>query len=212
MISLGLSFQVTSFLFMFLEPLARTTLAFTGGLSLVGYYEMANRLVLAPRELIAKPAAFYSGQFAKQSQSDWEGMKANYAKSLKQFWLLAGLMCVAIAIIVLPAADYWVQERNSYFFICVFALTLGWCFGVPALIPWNCGIGLGINRYNLNSVLLLVIMNAGFCLLAYLSQSAVLVPIGMGCSLVAAQIYLILRFSVLLDRNAFQSRLMDRQI
>jgi len=201
MISLGISFQVTSFLFLFLEPVARTTLAHAGGLSLLGYYEMANRLVLAPRELIARPAAFLSGQFAEQNRTDLKRLKSNFNRSLKQFWLLGLGMLVFIAIIALPAADYWVQERNAYFFFCVAALGLGWSFSVPALIPWNCGVGLGINQFNLNSVFLMVLISSIICLLAYFFQHAELVPLGVACAVALAEIYLIFRFSVLLNRN-----------
>jgi len=191
MISLGLSFQATSILMLFLEPLARTAIAYSGGLALVGYYEMANRFVVSPRELIARPTAYFSGRFASLSHADPEATRSLYKKMLKRFWLLGFGMLLALAIFAVPVADYWVQERHWFFFFSVMTLGVGWAFSVPALIPWNWGVGVGNNRYNLYSVAIMVLISLIFSGLAIIFQSPLWVPIGVAGGIVLGQIYLI---------------------
>lgn len=207
MISLGLSFQATSILMLFLEPLARAAIAYSGGLALVGYYEMANRFVVSPRELIARPSAYFSGRFASLSQADPEATRSLYYKMLKVFWLLGFVMLLALAIAVVPVADYWVQERHWFFFFSVMTLGVGWALSVPGLIAWNWGVGVGNNRYNLYSVAIMVLISLIFCGFGIIFQSSLWIPVGVAGGIALGQIYLIHRVSRLLNsRNIVCSR------
>jgi len=198
MIGLGISFQLTSILMLFLEPLARFAIGYSGNLSMVGYYEMANRFVVTPREIIARPAAYFSGRFAQIGDSNRNAMNAFYASLMKKFSLLGIGMLLSIAILAVPVADYWVQERNWFFLVSVATLGLGWTFGVPALVPWQWGIGLGLNQFNLMSIAIMMLVSLTVSSIAIIFQSPIWIPFGVGAAIALGEIYLILRVSQLL--------------
>ncbi len=209
MISLGMSFQATSILMMFLEPIARTTIAYSGGLALVGYYEMANRFVLSLRELIARPAAFLGGHFAARYYENPKEIEPLFTQALKRFWLIGVGMLLSLALLSFPVADYWVQERHWFFFLSVVALSVGWSLSVPSLVPWNWGVGVGHNRFNLNSTFIMVVTSLSVCVVAAIYKSPILVSFGVGGGIAVGAIYLILRVKHLLKSENWVSNLRE---
>lgn len=191
MFRLGISIQFTSLMFFFLEPLSRAALAMAGGLEVVGYYEMASRVVVTPREIIARSYAFMSGHFAHLNRTNKPAMLIFYNKQIRQMLALMVIMSAVILIGVFPIADYWVGERHPFFFFSIAAISMGWLSSVPALVPWFWGIGTGNNRYNLTSVALMIAVNIFASSLAIATSSSYLVPIGVGIGILIGEVFLI---------------------
>jgi O-antigen/teichoic acid export membrane protein len=192
MFGLGISFQATSLLVIFLEPLARYTIGFVGGVGLVGFYEMASRYVTGVRELIARPLSYLSGQFSYLvSQNDADKLNVFYTKQLTRLFWLGALMFGSLLTFSPLILDYWVGERNSFVITSIVALAFGWSWAVPALAPWYFGVGSGKNNKNLLSIVIMFSLFAASSVSAILFREPLLVPIGLAASITIGELYLV---------------------
>ena len=88
-IGYGTNLQLITILQMLYEPVTKSLLTIFGGLASVGYYEMANRLVLKTREMIVSVFQVLVPVYATHIEENIENIKIVYSKSLNYLLFLA---------------------------------------------------------------------------------------------------------------------------
>jgi O-antigen/teichoic acid export membrane protein len=120
------TFQLTSILAMTYEPVTKGLLSYFGGLSMVGYYEMANRMVMQVRSLIVSVNRIFVPAVAEIVERDIEEVKALYLKSYEIFFSMNLVLFGGIAAITLPVSVVWIGENNHLFVSFSLLLIVGW--------------------------------------------------------------------------------------
>jgi len=122
----ALTFQLTSVLAMTYEPVTKGLLSYFGGLSMVGYYEMANRMVMQVRSLIVSVNRIFVPAVAEIVERDIQELKSLYLKSYEIFFSMNLILFSGIAAITLPVSVVWIGESNQLFVSFSLLLIVGW--------------------------------------------------------------------------------------
>lgn len=123
--SFGLKFQLISILVMFADPITKSFLGKFGGLSFLGYYEMANKLIFQVRAFIVNanqvmiPVLVHSINTSKQKTENI--YLINFSLTF-----LSSLLLMSSLIILTPLISYfWVGDFNQYFMFSMYLLATG---------------------------------------------------------------------------------------
>lgn len=120
-INYGLKMQALSIMQMSFEPITKGLLSKFGGLSMVGYYEMASRLVTQLRGLIVSANQVVIPVVADAKEKNESYVKELYIKSFS-IVLFFDILLITGIIIFAPLVSYvWIGEVIPFF---VFAVVL----------------------------------------------------------------------------------------
>ena len=86
----GLSFQAITILTILADPLAKAFLSHFGGLSALGYFEMANRLVLQVRSFLVAANQVLVPYYSKVTESSRGALRTTYQTNLGVVTLVGG--------------------------------------------------------------------------------------------------------------------------
>ncbi|MFC2141474.1 lipopolysaccharide biosynthesis protein [Acidobacteriota bacterium] len=157
----GLNFQLISLSQMFYDPTTKALLAKFGGLSMVGYYEMASKLVLQLRTLIISANQVIVPAIADLKERGPEKIHMVYLKSYRLFFYLA-FPLLSILIVGIPLiSELWIGRYERQFVVFGMILAIGWfinALGGPAYFAY---LGIGRLRWNVISHVVIAMLNAG---------------------------------------------------
>ena len=196
MAAISISFQASSLLLIFFEPIAKVAISIVGSLELVGYYEMASRLTLFAREIFVRPVMFLSGHFARVTKDRLDVGKEDLEAVFVLSSVMSFLSLLAVSSLILLLSDLWIGERNIFFLYSVFCLTVGWCVSLFAIGPYFYSIGTGNNQPHLISCILISGFTCLGGLAAIIVQNVYIIPAGVGLGLVVGELYKIIRVSL----------------
>lgn len=120
--SYGIKFQFISISQMLYDPITKTLLGRFGGLQVVGFYEMASRLVWQIRGLIVNANQIVIPIIASANQSNREALKEIYAKSLSIILLVALPLMSFIILFATSISFYWIGHIEPAFTISIYLL------------------------------------------------------------------------------------------
>lgn len=131
LMSYGTKFQLVSLSQMFIDPTTKMLLSKYGGIQLVAYYEMANRLISQIRSLIISANQVIIPVIAEASVKEKERIRLIYIKTFRLI-LSIEVPLVSLLIIFIPLISFiWIGylENNFMFFLyilsfCTIILTL----------------------------------------------------------------------------------------
>lgn len=118
-IDYGLKMQALSFMQMSFEPVTKAFLSKFGGIAMVGYYEMASRLVSQFRSLIVNANQVVIPVVAQAKESNKNYVKDLYIKSFSIVFLLDILLISGIIITVPLVSKLWIGEIVPFFIFSV---------------------------------------------------------------------------------------------
>ena len=161
-IDYGLKMQALSFMQMSFEPITKVLLSKFGGLVMVGYYEMANRLVSQLRSLIVNANQVVIPIVAEAKETNSGYIKELYLKTFSIVFVLDILLISGIVVMTPVISYFWVGEIVPFF---IFAVVLN-CVAVfinicsnPAYFSY---LGEGNLKWLIFSYLGITIINAVF--------------------------------------------------
>ena len=118
-INYGLKMQALSIMQMTFEPVTKGLLSKFGGLAMVGYYEMASRLVLQFRSLIVSANQVIIPVIAAAKENDESQIKSIYVKT---FSIILFFNCITTSIIIVSApliSLIWIGKIVPFFLFAV---------------------------------------------------------------------------------------------
>ncbi len=179
----GVSFQVISVLMLFSEPLAKGLLSHFTSLSTVGYFEMANRLVVQARSLLVSANQVVTPYYARLQSSDASRLGAVYLQNLRVV-AVTGRVLFALVIAAAPLLSwFWIGHLEPQFLWFLVMLSVGWFVNTLAAPAYFANLGIANMAPNVRGhfaiVLGIVVCSAALGTVSVPYGSAAAWPIGL---------------------------------
>lgn len=164
-IGYSMNFQIISVLAILCDPVTKGFLSRFGSPSMVGYYEMANRLVQQVRSLIVNSNQVLVPAFAQLKELEPEKIRTVYLKSYQLLFFIS-LPVFSTLIISAPLiSELWIGKNESTFIASMIILSLGWFFNTLCVPAYFAGLGTGDMRWNVISHAVMATINLGLGLI-----------------------------------------------
>ena len=188
----GINFQIISITAMFYDPITKALLSKFGGLSMVGYYEMASRMVQQFRALIVSANQVLVPVIADLKEKTPEKIRPAYLLSYQVLFYLA-LPLYSLIIICIPIiSELWIGYYENIFVIFGTLLAIGWFLNTLNVPAYFVNLGIGELRWNLISHIAIALLNTGlgFLLGAFFEGIGVVVAWVVSLALGSSIIYI----------------------
>jgi O-antigen/teichoic acid export membrane protein len=165
-INYGINFQIITITGMFAEPTTKTLLSKFGGLSMVGYYEMANRMVLQFRALIVSANQVLVPTIAELQEKSPERIRSVYLTNYNLLFYLAFSFYTLIIISTPLISEIWIGHYERIFIVFAILLAIGWFLNTLSVASYFANLGTGNLRWNVIGHIIAAILNIilGFAL------------------------------------------------
>jgi len=160
-IGYGLNFQLISFTSMFYDPVTKALLSKFGGLSMVGYYGMANKIIQHLRAFL--PSATYSlvPTVAELKEKTPQKIKFIYLSSYRLLFYIA-LPLYSWVILCAPfISKLWIGYYQPTFVFFTILLAIGWFMNILNVPAYFVYLGIGELRWNVISHISTAVLNTG---------------------------------------------------
>ena len=162
MIAYGLNFQIASIMMMLFEPATKVLLSKFGNLSLVGYYEMANRMVMQFRALIISTNQVIVPTIANFHEIAPEKLNDVYKDSYKLILYIAIPFYSGIMAFIPIISEIWIGYYEVQFLTFSYLLIVAWFLNTLTGPAYFDNLGRGRLAWNTISHVSMGMMN--FCL------------------------------------------------
>ena len=165
-IGYSLNFQLIGILSLLTEPVSKYLLSRFSGLSFVGYYEMASRLISQIRGLLVSAnqvlVPFVSSKYSNTEKNRDE----SYTKVLLLALYLASFIMLALIVLSPFIAYFWIGNFNSIFIFSAIVVSSGMFVNMISTPAYFSSIGMGKLKGILVSHIIILASNAvaGFIL------------------------------------------------
>lgn len=177
-ISYGINFQIISVTGMLYDPITKALLSKFGGLSMVGYYEMANRMIQQFRAFIVSANQVIVPAIADLQEKNPERIRSVYLTNYNLLFYLA-LPLYSLIIISIPLiSELWIGHYERIFVIFGILLAIGWFLNTLNVPAYYTNLGTGELRWNVSSHIAIGLLNAGLGILLGVFFGGIGVAIG----------------------------------
>ncbi len=164
-IGYGINFQVINVLAMFYDPVTKVLLSKFGGLSMVGFYEMASRMIKQFRELIISANQVLVPAIADLKEKTPNKIQSIYLTSYQLiFYLSIPLYSLIIAFTPI-ISKLWIGYYESIFVVFAILLAIGWLLNTLNAPAYFVYLGIGKLRWNMLSNFATALLNTGLGIL-----------------------------------------------
>jgi O-antigen/teichoic acid export membrane protein len=161
MIGYSISFQTISVTTMFYDPITKGLLSKFGGISMVGFYEMASRMIQQFRSLIVSANQVLVPAVADLKEKTPEKIKSVYLDSYQLLFYLALPLYTFIIVSTPIISELWIGRYETVFVTFTTWLAIGWFFNTLNAPAYFINLGIGDLRCNVISHIAVGILNAG---------------------------------------------------
>ena len=159
-LSYGIKYQTISITTLFYDPVTKGLLSKFGSLSMVGYYEMASRMVQQFRALVVSANQVIFPAIADLKERDPEKIASVYRTSYQLIFYLS-LPLYSLIIVSLPVISVlWIGHYVKTFICFGVLLTLGWFLNTLSAPAYFANMGTGELRWNLIGHITIAFLNA----------------------------------------------------
>jgi O-antigen/teichoic acid export membrane protein len=191
----GINFQIISLSNLFFDPITKYFLSRYGGLSITGYYEMANRLIIQLRSLIVNTMQVIVPAIANIHAKGAVNIKKLYLKWFP-FLFLGSLILITYLI---SLANYisivWIGRLEESFIVILIIIAFGWFFNIISALAYFIDLGTGDLKWNVVSQVVMTSSNVILCYLFGKIWGGYYIVIGTMFSLIISSIILLIAFN-----------------
>lgn len=158
-IGYSVTFQVSSIIRIFFEPIVKIFIAKYNGLSLVSYFELGSKLIIKLRQIIVSANYVLVPAFANLKEKNPGKISNIFKKSYYLIFLLSILLFSSIILFSPLISRIWVGDFNKSFILYLIFLSAAWfinTINAPAAIL---NLGIGEIIWNLFSDIVILIIN-----------------------------------------------------
>ena len=190
----GLKFQFISILLMLFDPITKALLSKFGGLSFLGYYEMANKLIFQIRAVIINANQVMIPVIVHTRLSGKEKLNDLYKKNLELTFRLSLFLMSALMILTPLISILWIGELNGYFIFCMYFLSFAVFINILNSPAYFASIAHGNLGLLIKSHLLMSLLNVILCSIFgyYFGGKAVVIMSSL--SLIISSMYLVVYY------------------
>lgn len=190
----GLSFQVISVVAILFDPITKVLLSRYGNLSIVGYYEMASRMIGQLRGLMTAAQQVLVPVIAGLQETKPERILEAYREIYRMQVYLSLPFYAGIAATNPAISDLWIGHYESHFVWFSLLLTLGWLLNGFLGPAYFVNLGIGNLRWNMISHVLIGAGNAGLGIVLGMAYGGLGVVIAWVASLALGSFVALLAF------------------
>ncbi len=189
----GLRMQGSSVAIFLFEPTIRLAIGSIAGLTLLGFYEMASKLVLSLRNILTTAL-----QVTVPAVAEVDSMASDRIHRLMEsmttcVWLLGTALMVSLAVSAPLISQIWLGKVDQTFVHLVWILDLGWWFTLIISPVYFVALGKGWADLTLINHLTMTALAAPLVIIGCLMGSALLVGLGVCAALfIGTAIFIIL--------------------
>jgi O-antigen/teichoic acid export membrane protein len=195
MFSYSIHLQLSSLMSMMLEPISKLLLGYFGTMSSVGYFEMANRLVMQIRNVVVNANQALVPMLSK-SHTNNEDLTISYLKTLKVLFVVSLVGYSFVAFLTPFVSEIWVgsYEKDFIYFTYIILFSLG--INTLAGAAYFTNMATGDVRFNTQSQIVIAVLNIvlGIILGYYFTNYGVVVSYGL--SIIIGSLWLIINFHI----------------
>lgn len=148
LLGFGMKLQAVSITGIIYDPLVKFLMSSYGGLDILGYFEMAQRLVLQARQLVVMPNQALVPTFAHLKETVPDSIASLYSKATA-LSIGFGALLLGSAALLSPVISYlWIGHLEKIFIILTAILACGWFCNLAAAPAYLLGVGTGYMRGN----------------------------------------------------------------
>ena len=196
MLGYGVNFQIISITVMLYDPVTKGLLARFGGLAMVGYYEMANRLVVQIRGLITAANQVLVPTIADLKERASEDIRRVYSNSVRVIFFVA-IPTFAALIVAAPAISVaWLGNREPIFIVAIYVLAIGWAANTLSGPAYFAYLGIGTLRWNTVAHVLIGVLNVVLGLFLSVLLGGMGAILGWMAALICGSLLLIVVYSI----------------
>ena len=162
-IDYGIKMQALSFMQMSFEPITKAFLSKYGGLAMVGYYEMASRLVTQLRGLIVSANQVIIPVVAEAKETNEDYVKKLYIKTFSIVLLFDIILITGIIISAPIVSLLWIGEIVPFFLFAVVLNSLVAFINICSNPAYFSYLGEGKLNWLIYSYLAITIINPILC-------------------------------------------------
>lgn len=155
----AVNFQVNSLAAMLYDPVTKALLSKFGGLSMVGIYEMASRMIMQFRTIVVSANQVLVPAIAGLEESGRDKISAIYQQSYTLLLFITIPYFAAILLAIPFISEIWIGSYDAMFVNFSVMLAVGWFFNLligPAYFSY---LGIGRLRWNTASHLTIAVLN-----------------------------------------------------
>lgn len=161
MISYCLQFQVITVASMLYDPITKALLSKFGSLSMIGFYQMASKMIQKLHSLIIAANQVLVPAIAGLKEKTPDRIKSVYITSYRLLFYLTFPLYL-ILIIGLPLiSEIWLGYQEGTFIVFGKMLAFGWMLATLASPAYHANLGIGKLRWNVWSTLTTAGLNTG---------------------------------------------------
>ncbi len=161
--SFGIQEQIISICQLCFDPFTKSVLSSYGNLSMVTYYEMANRFVTQLRGFIISANQVLIPVFTSVNEKSEQMAKELYQKVFTSNFILSILYLTVTISCVVPVAVIWIGEYNVVFVFSTILLALAYWSNIVMSPSYFSNMGEAKLRDNVLGNIIIAILNVLLC-------------------------------------------------
>lgn len=173
----GASFQLTTLLAMFMDPLSKALLSRYGGSDVLGYYEMASKLIVKLKSLIVNANQVLVPVYAEVQEQKPDNISGMYTKNVRL------LVFISVPVFLFPVglapiiSRVWIGELVEPFVWSLVGVSFYWLGATLNFPAYFAYMGIGKLSKNVKGHLIMALVNlaAGLSLGKHFGYKGVLV-------------------------------------
>ncbi|MBD3413925.1 MAG: oligosaccharide flippase family protein [Candidatus Aminicenantes bacterium] len=159
MIGYSVNFQIISIASMLYDPITKALLSKFGNLSMVGYYQMASKMIQKLHALIIAANQVLVPAIAGLKEKTPEKIQQVYLLSYRLLFYLV-FPLYSLIIISLPfISKIWIGYYERSFIVYAALLSVGWLLNTLASPAYHANLGIGKLRWNVVGMLATALLN-----------------------------------------------------
>jgi len=159
MIGYCINFQIISIASMLYDPITKALLSKFGNLSMVGYYQMASKMIQKLHSLIIAANQVLVPAIAGLKEKTPEKIQHVYLTSYRLLFYLV-FPLYSFVIISLPLiSKIWIGYYERTFVVYTALLSVGWLLNTLASPAYHTNLGIGKLRWNVVSMIATALLN-----------------------------------------------------
>lgn len=155
----GSKYQIISIVTILIDPLTKGMLGHFGNLTMVGYYEMANKVITQMRSLLLSMNQVIVPNVAYSQEAGTLNLRVLYEKNCQMIVYISIPFYIAILTMIPLIQDIWIGNRSIFFELFSVLSVLTWFFNTLTIPAYLINMGTGDLNWNVVSHLVMGIMN-----------------------------------------------------
>ena len=191
--SYSIHLQLSSLMSMMLEPISKLMLGHFGSMSSVGYFEMANRLVMQVRNIIVNANQALVPMLSKAHEES-QNIGQHYRLTLKVLFVVSLFVYSLVGLLSSFVSQIWIGSYEEVFVYYSYIILLTMFINTLAGAAYFTNMGTGDVKYNTYSQIIIAVVNVllGIILGYFYNDTGVVFAYGI--SIIIGSLWLIYNF------------------